>query len=104
NGRLTFSDFVRDHLADVLPQMTPRDGWLAEPENNWCLADNERQNVLIYSLSGRTISWTESSPPPQAGLWFNPRSGETMQAKIEANATITKPTEQEWLLLLHEPH
>jgi hypothetical protein len=98
-----FDRFVRSELGEALTQMTPRDGWLADAENNWCLADDE--HVLIYSLGTAAIKLLQDLPHRgYEGVWFNPRTGEMQQVAVPqfgSGATVEKPTGQDWLLSLH---
>jgi hypothetical protein len=94
-----FNRWVRGELAGVLMRMTPRDGWLADAEQNWCLADDAGEHLLIYSLAGESIRFV--SPLPQARYraeWFNPRNGEVGEAT--SGSVIAKPDAQAWLLRL----
>jgi hypothetical protein len=103
--RTPLDGFVREQLAAILMDMKPRDGVAAGPEQTWCLADDRNATVLLYSLSGPTITllW-ELSQNPYTGLWFDPRTGDTrplqMPVAATAGAAIEKPTAEPWLLLL----
>lgn len=98
--------WVRNELAGVLMQMTPRDGWLAEPDANWCLADEAGENVLIYSLAGESIRLQRAlalSAAAYHATWFDPRNGQVSEARIgdgTEGATVVKPDGTSWLLLL----
>jgi hypothetical protein len=92
---------VHAQLASVLASMKPRDGVAAEPEQNWCLADERRETVLLYSLAGPAIRLLQALPQTSyTGLWFDPRSGTTRPLEGAVTATIQKPTSEPWLLLL----
>lgn len=97
-----FDRFVREQLGDALAEMTPRDGWFADPDRTWCLASEER--VLIYSLGAGAIELARDLPRERYdGIWYNPRTGETQPVAKERlwnGATIPKPTAQDWLLAL----
>jgi hypothetical protein len=54
--RTPLDGFVREHLATTLMDMKPRDGVVADPEQTWCLADDRNSTVLVYSLSGPTVT------------------------------------------------
>lgn len=98
-----FNRWARDELAGVLMRMTPRDGWLVDAEQNWCLADDAGEHLLIYSLAGESIRFV--SPLPQARYraeWFNPRNGEVGEATI--GSVIAKPDAQAWVLRLRADH
>ena len=97
----TLDTFIHDHLATVLMKMQPRDGWVEGADDNWCLAEDRGQTMLLYSLAGSSIKLQHSLPAGKiTGLWFDPRSGETTAAIVSANAAIQKPTAGPWLLLL----
>ncbi len=103
--RTTLDPFVREHLADLLMKMQPRDGVLEGSDHNWCMADDRRDVVLIYSLSGDSIQLREGLPKASySALWFDPRSGKTQAfagaVPHRAGETIAKPSGEAWLLLL----
>jgi hypothetical protein len=54
--------FVREHLAASLMNMQPRDGVAADAEQTWCLADERRTTLLLYSLSGGSIRLLQALP------------------------------------------
>ena len=68
----------------MLMKMQPRDGWVENPNENWCLADDRGESILLYSLAGPSIKLLH----PAAGfaLWFDPRTGETKPAIPPTNA------------------
>jgi hypothetical protein len=89
--------------------MKPRDGVAADPEQTWCLADDRRDTVLLYSLAGSDIRLLQRLPQSSyTGLWFDPRTGDTRPAETAASgngaAVIHKPTTESWLLLLRASH
>jgi hypothetical protein len=93
--------FVREYLSTTLMSMQPRDGVVAEPEQTWCLADDYRESVLLYSLAGTSIILLRALPPgTYVGIWFDPRSGSTRPLETALTNTIEKPTGEQWLLLL----
>ncbi|MGI4793721.1 MAG: DUF6298 domain-containing protein, partial [Janthinobacterium lividum] len=96
--------FVREHLANVLMKMSPRDGWTAAPDRTWVLAGGAAEPVLIYSLRGPAITLTRALPADHyQAMWFDPRTGDLTTA-VPASGTpgvdFKKPTEEPWLLLL----
>lgn len=96
--------FVREKLGAVLPKLEPRDGWLADAERNWCLAD-AGENLLIYSLEGESIALAEGFPRGKyQGTWFDPQTGKTQpldaSTQFSVGAGIAKPSATDWLLLL----
>ncbi len=103
--RTTLDPFVREHLADVLMKMQPRDGVVENPDRNWCMADERRDSVLLYSLSGDSIRLHQALPKDAySALWFDPRTGKTQplvgSVPHQAGDAITKPSSDAWLLLL----
>ena len=93
--------FVRDHLAASLMNLQPRDGVAADAEQTWCLADDRRATLLLYSMSGPAIRLLQALPQDAyAGLWFDPRTGDTRPMAAAAGVTVQKPTAEAWLLLL----
>lgn len=93
--------FVARYLCRDLMTMEPRDGWTEDPDNNWTLAGNAQEPVLIYSLAGSLIE-LKNAVMAKSALWFNPRSGEQRTAHAEDNQrrVYKKPDTGEWLLLL----
>ena len=104
--RTPLDAFVREHLAASLMHMSPRDGWLEDAARAWALADARGSTVLVYSLAGGTVKLAADLPlKAYDGLWFDPRTGATrpLDAPPSAwakGATVTKPTAEDWLLLL----
>ena len=97
--------FVREYLAASLMSLQPRDGVAADAENAWCLADDRRATLLLYSLSGPSIQLLQALPQrAYTGIWFDPRTGNTRPLTptltATADVTIQKPTTEAWLLLL----
>jgi hypothetical protein len=106
-GRSTdaiINKFIHEYLAEDLMKLKPFDGVVADPEHNWVLAGKTTDAVLIYSRAGAAITLT--SPLAHAtyrGIWFDPSSGQTREAPAisgKAGATIDKPDDKGWLLLL----
>jgi hypothetical protein len=103
--RTPLDGFVRERLAPVLMNMSPRDGVAADAERTWCLADDRSRTVLLYSLAGDSIRLLQTLRGNRyTGLWFDPRTGGTrpLEAPIpgQAGTVIRKPSAQPWLLLL----
>ncbi len=103
--RTKLDSFAREHLSRVLMKMSPLDGLLEDPANNWCLADARSDTVLIYSLTGSSLTLARSlRQRAYAGLWFDPRTGETRSLdappSLGKGTVINKPTGEDWLLLL----
>jgi hypothetical protein len=104
--RTPLDAFVREHLASNLMKMQPVDGVAADSDQTWCLADEGRESVLLYSLAGASLTVLQSLPQPAyTGLWLDPRSGDIrpLEAPVTGKVgsiTIPKPTAEPWLLLL----
>lgn len=82
-----------------------RDGATLDAERNWVLADARHTTVLVYSLAGEGVRLARLlAGGPYQGLWFDPRTGRTMEAQLPAQldegAWIGKPDGREWLLVL----
>ena len=103
--------FIHDNLAEDLLKMKPADGFVADPQNNWILAENPQpaseqttNTILIYSRTGPAINLTKSLPRTSYhGTWFDPASGQTTDVPVisgKEGTTITKPDAKGWLLLL----
>ena len=103
--RTKLDPFVREHLARDLMKMSPLDGLLEDPSNNWGLADARQDAVLVYSLDGPSLTLARALPRTvYAGLWFDPRTGDTRPLKPPKSwargTVISKPSGEDWLLLL----
>jgi hypothetical protein len=111
--RTPLDAFVREHLAPALAGMRPRDRLLEDAARNWCLADARGETVLVYSLKGGSIKLAARLPrAAYVGLWLDPRTGATRPLDSPgtwgadspgswgAGATVLKPTDEDWLLLL----
>lgn len=97
--------FVREYLSRVLMKMSPHDGLLEDPQGNWCLADARGAAVLVYSLAGASFKLARALPRrAYTGIWFDPRTGATRPLdpppSWEKGSMITKPSGEDWLLLL----
>jgi len=100
------------YLSTDLARMEPVDGWTADPEHTWVLAQPlapgaaalplQALPVLINSISGPAVELFHKITP-HAALWINPRSAEERPAAAEAagsSVRFSKPDSGEWLLLL----
>ena len=100
----TIDKFVHDYLSDDLMKMVPVDGFVAEPKQNWTLAGDSTDAILVYSRSGEQITLAKGlAHPSYRGLWFDPASGQTREGSEisgKAGTSITKPDGKGWLLLL----
>jgi hypothetical protein len=96
--------FVREHLATSLMRMKPSDGVAADTDRTWCLTDDRKDTVLLYSLSGSAIGLRQALARTYTALWFDPRSGATSPAPSPVSAEIGKPSAEPWLLLLKASH
>jgi len=100
--------FIHDYLAEDLIKLKPLDGAVADPEHNWGLAAKSSDTLLIYSRAGAGISLT--TPLTHAtynAIWFDPSTGQVRNAQSisgRAGATIAKPDDRGWLLLLRATH
>jgi hypothetical protein len=98
--RTPLDAFVREHLAGSLMNMQPRDGMANDAETTWCLADDRAETVLVYSLAGTSVKFTQALPRESyTGLWFDPRTAKTQTAEA-VSQVMAKPTPEAWLLLL----
>ncbi|KAA3437040.1 DUF6298 domain-containing protein [Rufibacter hautae] len=105
NGRVTFPTFVQEHLADKLMQLKPHDTLLKNPAQNWCLENADRSTLLLYSLSGPDISFSQKLPSQTlSGIWYDPLSERTFpfdpEMSLSKGKSIRKPSAGNWLLLL----
>jgi hypothetical protein len=99
--RTPFDDFVHEQLATLLMKMEPRDAIAADPRQTWCLADEAQSAVLLYSLSGDSISLAARLRAAHySGIWFDPRTGHTSAADVPSVGALRKPSAEPWLLLL----
>jgi hypothetical protein len=100
-----FDDFIRENLGHVLMKMSPQDNFLFNGAQNWFLADEKQETVLIYSLKGNEILLAEKLRQKNySGIWFNESTGKTIPVETNINpakgSTIKKPNDGVWLLLL----
>lgn len=105
SDRTHLDAFVREHLSSSLMKMSPLDGLLEDAAHNWCLADALSNNVLVYTLAGPSFKLARALPTgAHTGLWFDPRTGETRPLAAPPTwgkgTTISKPSGEDWLLLL----
>ncbi len=104
-ARAPFDEFVHRELGTVLMALAPRDGWLTEPERNWCLADDAGTTVLFASMEGPALTLARALPAARyTAQWVDPRTGGLQPAAVPENwsqgAALPKPTDECWLLLL----
>ncbi len=93
--------FVQTYLAQDLMKMSPQDNWTSTPEKTWVLAGDATTPVLLYSLSGKSITLTHNLPAQYyKATWFNPITGSSQPAEQASNTVYTKPDATPWLLLL----
>ena len=98
-------DFIREHLATVLPRMSPNDKAGTSDKPLWCLADADH-NFLIYTVKGGSFQLDLSSCTGRFSVtWFNPPSGDNIKEsdrQIEADDTVMfrAPDERDWVLWL----
>lgn len=95
---------IQDHLATDLMKMHPVDGLVSDPANNWVLAGETIDAVLIYSKEGEALSFAKNLPRGSyTGTWFDPAAGQSKDAGTiagTAGSRVTKPDSKGWLLLL----
>jgi Family of unknown function (DUF6298)/Putative collagen-binding domain of a collagenase len=100
--------FIHEYLAEDLIKLKPLDGAVADPEHNWVLAAKTSDTLLIYSRAGASITLT--TPLAHAtynAIWFDPSSGQVKNSPDisgKTGATIAKPDDKGWLLLLRATH
>lgn len=105
NGHLSLTSFVQQYLSGILMNMKPRDGLLEGGAQNWSLADPQNRSLLIYSLSGSTITLAKDiSATGYEGVWYDPLSERVVPlgpvTGLKKGSVIQKPTHLNWLLLL----
>lgn len=96
--------FIRENLSTDLMKMHPVDDLVSDPTENWVLAGETTDAVLIYSKAGETLSFAKNLPLNNyAGTWFDPataRSRDAGQLMGQAGVRIMKPDGKAWLLQL----
>ncbi|WP_022824182.1 DUF6298 domain-containing protein [Hymenobacter norwichensis] len=105
NGHLTFASFVQQHLASRLMHLKPDNSFLKDSTQTWCLTEPSRSTVLLYSLSGAEITFSQPfSNATYTGTWYDPLTESMLPAapirRLQAGYSIKKPTSRNWLLLL----
>ncbi|ATC64063.1 hypothetical protein CMV30_08920 [Nibricoccus aquaticus] len=97
DDRALFS-FLRENFTDALPSLRPSDN--ISP-NASALTDETAHTVILYSPSGETIALNRPLfPRARLALWFNPATGQTQLATLDANPQMRKPTSAPWLLFV----
>lgn len=83
-------EFVKEHLAERLPDMRPAD-LTSDPERNWCLA-SPGGSYLVYLLRGGKVRLDLSSANGRfRARWLDPRTGTLTEAEsspVSAGKTI----------------
>ena len=97
-------EFIREHLAAVLPKMTPADIVLDAPERNWCLAA-KGEAYLVYAVRGGAFRVDLTGVEGELrATWPDPRTGElrAVESVIEAGdeVKLEAPSEEDWAVLL----
>jgi len=75
-------DFINTHLAHRLQQMNPSQLVLDRPQENWCLATEDRSILLVYALAGGEfrLDLRSGRKGVYQAQWFDPRNGELVPA------------------------
>ena len=95
------AEFVRKHLAAALMRMEPKDGWVESGEQDWVLAGEAADPVVIYSLGGTAITLTKPLPFAHFhATWIDPHTGAESAADATNARQFAKPNGGEWLLVL----
>ncbi|MFT2011165.1 DUF6298 domain-containing protein [Pontibacter sp. 13R65] len=99
--------FVQEQLATRLMHLHPTNGLLQNETQNWALADNQQETVLLYSLSGEVIELAQKLKNKHyTGTWFDPETGNTITAQLpkllKKGTAVVKPDVKPWLLLLRK--
>lgn len=85
-------------------KMGPSDGLVADSAQNWVLAGDTTDAVLIYSCSGSSLTLTKPlAHPTYRGIWFDPHTGQPKDPVVVSGQTgtiVAKPDDKDWLLLL----
>jgi hypothetical protein len=96
--------FVAEYLTNDLMKMSPEDGVVEDGAHNWVLAGEGTDAVLIDARAGGSFTLAKALPHASYnGIWFNPATGKSKNAGTlsgAAGAVMSKPDEEEWLLLL----
>jgi hypothetical protein len=95
---------VQDYLGEELMRMHPVDGLIAEAADNWALAGNESDAVLIYSRARANMTLGKTlAHETFEGKWIDPSTGELRRTQLisgKIGTTIIKPDGAGWFLLL----
>jgi hypothetical protein len=97
--------FIRDRFGGILTTMKPRDGAVTASEGAaWCLADEAKKNLLIYSTAGDTLMLQEDLGAGKVdAIWVDPAKGEPRPAgelPLRSGTLLKKPGSGAWLLAL----
>ena len=99
--------FLRNHLASILPEMSPRDLVPDNPGSIWCLVEPGR-NYLVYAADGGRFRLDlRRAGGSFAARWFDPRSGSLAAARggaVSAGGLVgfQAPDNRDWVLWLEQ--
>jgi hypothetical protein len=104
-GHLTFDTFINRYLSETLMLLEPNDNLLDHQKENWCLTDNNMKVILIYSLEGKEIIFSDDVMGDIfSGLWYDPLTERVFPLDVKLNIRkglkIVKPTNYNLMLLL----
>ncbi len=101
----TTYDFIRNRLATPLPEMTPQELVVSNPDDVWCLAKTN-QTYLVYLMQrGRFRLNLSGASGAFRARWFDPRTGaltDTNGGTVRGGGFIDfeAPNGDDWALLL----
>ena len=70
--------FIRQRVGPALIHMLPAPELVNRPDENWCLADAENQEYLVYSSAGGDLLL--ETPKASDVCWFDPITGDLRDA------------------------
>jgi len=97
-------EFIRSRLSVRLPDMRPADIAHGAGSAVWALADDKKETILVYTLSGGEFSVDLTGVEGEYhAVWFDPSTGDIAEnnpAPAGAMRAFTAPVKEDWMLLL----
>jgi hypothetical protein len=101
--------FIRNHLATILPNMSPRDKIVKSDKSAWCLADSDRSFLIFAIDAGHFQVDLSTTSGSFTAKWFDPGTGEITEnsdglVKGGSVVDFTAPAKHDWALWLNKEH
>ena len=70
--------FIREQVGDALVSMTPAPSLVNRPDENWCLANPDSDECLVYASAGGEVELAAARS--SNACWFAPATGDVRDA------------------------